>query len=384
MPIFRFFPPTPVGVPGFVAPPPVAQQPTGARFDDPGSPFLRAQLRRTPGVFIDLGANAPTRPKSVETFRAPPNPFQVVGSASRTGFTVGGRPFSRLAPAARFDNVAQHAIVLEETPIGDDSRLVFESFPGEWEESYQLKGYRKMGGHRMAQPQFATYQGGDWGPFPLTLVFRAGIGDGTEGDPNAVVTRDIESILIAMERKVNWLIALAFPLERSNVETQRFLRAAVANGTLDASLVSEESVSALKRNDPPFVLLILGSWKIIRGYLMGISWTWKPPFHPISGRPYGAEVRMNFQPIQPAYPTWQSIRNQAGTAGRSGPLTERLPAADLQRIVVTNNLLQNAAAAASGTNAPVGIQNLPDPTSSPGNRPGGGTLPQGVEGLPPF
>lgn len=343
-----------------------------AAFGDPGAPAPT----RPPGVqaFQDQGFAAPTRPTGTQAFQTPPNPFQVVGSPSSTGFSIGGRSFSRLAPSARFDNVAQHAIVLEDTPVGADSRLVFESFPGEWEESYKVKPYRVMGQHRMPQPQFATYQGGDWGPFPLTLVFRAGINDGSEGDPNAISPRGIESILITMERKVNWLIALAFPLERQNVEAERIIKQQVAAGFLDPSLVSEDTISNLKRNDPPFVLLILGTWKVIRGYLQGISWTWKPPFHPVSGRPYGAEVRMQFQPIQPAYPTWNSIRNQAGTAGVSGPITDRLPQADRQRIVVTNNLLQNQAAFLNGFQ-PTSL--TPDPEPSDGTRPGGGTVPPG-------
>lgn len=280
-------------------------------------------------------------------YRDKGNPFKVTGhpGATRKGFGDLGSSFANASGPVRFDNMAHHAIVLEDTPVGADARLEFESFPGQWEESYRLKGYRKMGGHRMPQPQFATYQGGDWGPFPLTLVFRAGIGDGSfVQDPQQAQQRDIESILITMERKVWWCIALGFPLEKQNVEAQRILASATATGALPASSVSQEQVAKLKRNDPPFVLIILGTWRVIRGYLTTLSWTWKPPFHPVSGRPYGAEIRMSFQPIMPAYPTWNSIRNMAGTAGASGPITERLPAADQQRIVVTNNLNQNAAA----------------------------------------
>ena len=282
-------------------------------------------------------------------FSDPGNPQNLVGTTP-SGFTIGGRSFSRLAPDARWDNVAQHAIVLEGEPAGADSRLVFESFPGELEESYRLKSYRKMGGHRMPQPQFATYQGGDWGPFPLTLVFRAGINDASGGDPYEIVPRDIETILIMMEQKVNWLIALAFPLNRTNRESRRIQRAAIASIDFTASDVSQSLASTLRRFDPPFVMLCLGTWKVIRGYLKGISWTWKGPWHPISGRPYGAEVRMEFQPLMQSYPTWNTIRTQAGRAGASGPLSPgplsfQSLVVDTQRVIVTNRLRQNTAAA---------------------------------------
>lgn len=302
--------------------------------------------RFTIGGYRDKGRPQPLLDRTQVRFQSK-SPFQVIGHPGPPNKSFGrlGASFSGLAPTARFDNVSNHAIVLEDTPVGADSRLVFESFPGMWQESYQLRNYRQMGGHRMSQPQFATYQGGDWGPFPLTLIFRAGIGDGAPAsDPLVIGARDIESVLLAMEQKVNWLIALGFPLERQNVEGQRILASATATGNSTAISNAQQTAAKLRRNDPPFVLLILGTWKIIRGYLKNISWVWKPPFHPISGRPYGAEVRMVFQPIQPAYPTWQSIRNQAGTAGLSGPITERLPAADVQRIVVTNRLIQNAGA----------------------------------------
>ena len=280
------------------------------------------------------------------------HPFRVVGGVvppnsrvDRFPATATKAPTSGLVPGARFDNTAMYAFVLEDEPVGPDSRLVWESFPAEGlEETYALAAYREMGGNRMPQPAFATYQGGNWQPIPIALNFRAGVNQRNVTGALAIDQTDLDRILLEMERKVNWLEALGFPLERRNLEARRVLQRSTTTRNVPASAVSTEQFGKLKRNDPPFVLMIWGTWKIIRGYLTNIVISWQPPYHPISGRPYGATVRMQFQPIMPEYPTWQSIRNQAGTAGLSGAITRRLPAADRDRIARSNARIAGAAA----------------------------------------
>lgn len=252
--------------------------------------------------------------------------------------------------------LAQCALVLEDSPVGADSRLYFESFPADGiEESYQLVEYRKMGGIRMPQPSFATYQGGDWGPFSLALEFVAGEGPGakptaaqviaTEGDQPSP---DLEEMLIELEDKVNWCVALGFPLERTNREAGRIVQRARTRNAVPTA-ASTQLTSKLKRVDPPIVLVVFGSWRVIRCYVMNVSWKWKGPWHPVSARPYAAEVKFAMQPIMTEYPTWQTIRNRAGQFGVTvnGTVTARTRTA-AEREAALNRATANRAARAGG------------------------------------
>ena len=221
-------------------------------------------------------------------------------------------------------------LVLEDNPVGEDSSLEFESFPGEVEETYALNEYREMGGDRMPQPSFVAYRGGNWNPFTLQLIFRAGRrqGDqiaqqaGLRTTPLALTDAELQQILIRMERKVRWCQALGFPLERALGETTvrqitssaRANQFAAAQG-IPPSQSTTEKLSSLRRNDPPIVLIVFGSWWVQRAYAKNVSVKWTGPWHPISVRPYGAEVTITFQPIKAVYPTWQLIRDQAGQYG---------------------------------------------------------------------
>lgn len=218
--------------------------------------------------------------------------------------------------------VAQCALVLEDNPVGADSRLVFESFQQEIEETYAVAAYEELGAKRMAQPGYVAYRGGNWSSFQIRLTFLAGqkaslTGNGAGSfDPNVAITApDIDKFLIEMERKVRWCQALAFPLERGlGAAGQRILARANANN-VNPSAAATEAVNKLKRNDPPMVLVVFGSWTVIRCYTTQVNIKWGAPWHPVSARPYTAEVTITFQPQMAEYPTWQTIRNQAGVAG---------------------------------------------------------------------
>lgn len=234
-----------------------------------------------------------------------------------------------LQGTGQYHRTSMCALVLEDEPVGSDSRLEFESFPGEVEETYSLNQYREMGGDRMPQPSHIAYRGGNWSPWTLTLIFRAGVrqdGQATANrpsQPNDLTNPQLEQLLIEMESNVRWCQALAFPLERSlgALESRR-VQAQVAS--TDAQLrangqpptgITTSYINNLRRNDPPIVLVVFGSWWVQRAYVENVSIKWQGPWHPESVRPYGAEVSLTIKPIKAVYPTWNLIRNQAGVGG---------------------------------------------------------------------
>lgn len=238
----------------------------------------------------------------------------------------------------QYGRMSMCALVLEDNPVGDaDSQLHFESFPGAdgIEETYAVNSYREMGGDRMPQPSHVAYRGGNWSPFSLRLIFRAGVREvqnkrtgGAAAAAQALTTQngfgdaEFQQILIEMERKVRWCQALTFPLERGlgEFEERRFARRAQAAQSalrISESLMADttEALGSLRRNDPPIVLIVFGSWWIQRGYCTNVSVRWTGPWHPDTCRPYGAEVNLTFQPLKAQYPTWQDILAQAGAVG---------------------------------------------------------------------
>lgn len=258
---------------------------------------------------------------------------------------------TNLVPGAYVEDVSMCALVLEDEPVQGDSKLVFESFPSEEgiEENYSVEEYQELGGERMPQPGFVSYRGGNWSPFNLKLIFRAGISSISQAQAQGFnVTEqtppDLEQLLIDMERKVRWCQALGFPLERSlGPAGQRILARAIANQDQSANLVAEEAISKLRRNDPPIVLVVLGSWYTIRGYVKNPNIKWTGPWHPLTARPYGAEVSLTIQPLMAEYPTWQTIRNIGGSAG----YTTQLPG------ITTGSTVALAAAQAAAQQAQV-------------------------------
>jgi hypothetical protein len=226
-----------------------------------------------------------------------------------------------LAGGADFRTMSQCAIVLEDEPVGPDSRLNFESFPPAIEETYSLQQPREMGGERMPQPAYTAYRGGNWGPFQLSLKFRAfGEDLAAQKPPASITLNDIDQVLIQMERKVRWCQALTFPLERGLGRVGEQILARAASAGVTPSAESTEAIGKLRRNDPPVVLIVFGSWWVQRGYVTNWTTQWEGPFHPVTVRPYGATVNLQIQPIKSVYPTWQLIRDQAGQSQGAAPL----------------------------------------------------------------
>jgi len=233
---------------------------------------------------------------------------------------------SNLVPGITYSNVAQCALVLEDNPVEGDSRLNFESFPEDGiEESYGVTGYREIASSRMPQPGHVAYRGGNWSAFSVNLKFRAGDQVGRQVSLTSLQPSDLESILLNMQRKVRWCQALAFPLERdATTFNQRVISRAISSGISGQALVGELQGLQLTRNDPPFVLVVFGSFLTLRCYLTGYSIKWTHPFHPVTAQPYGAEVNLQFMRLDLDYPTWHTIRNQSGKLPQS-PLIPRIP-----------------------------------------------------------
>lgn len=225
----------------------------------------------------------------------------------------------------QYDRLSMCAIVLEDEPVGADSRLEFESWPGELEEVYSVNEYREMGGDRMSQPSHVAYRGGNWQPFTLTLTFRAGLRkpgqQQNRAAPQVVTDAEIQQLLIEMESKVRWCQALCFPLERRLYGSSLSRATADINRQLETvnnpTRYTNEQIrnTSLRRNDPPIVLIVFGSWWVQRCYAKNVSIKWQGPWHPETVRPHGAEVSISFMPIKSTYPTWNLIRFQAGAGG---------------------------------------------------------------------
>jgi len=237
---------------------------------------------------------------------------------------------ARLAPNATWSNTTMCALVLEYAPVPGDSRLVFDAFPfhENMEESYSLAAYQEHGGNVAPQPTHVNYKGGSWGDINLVLKFRTGIKTGDGGrmsDPNAMWPYTLNEALIAMERKVNWCMALGFRLERPDA-WQQFRTLNIPTAATSRGM--RRRWQNAKRRDPPMVLLVIGSWKIIRGYITNIAVTWEPPWHPISGRPYGATVRLQMKPLLRRVPNWEYIRYHGNNAGADSKYLASLEASE--------------------------------------------------------
>jgi len=222
------------------------------------------------------------------------------------------------------------ALVLEDNPVGDQSRLEFETWPEAIEEVYALTSYREIGADRMPQPGGVAYRGGNWSTFSLQLQFRAGMRQSGRpdrrpvssilldrafgrGSPPAIDRAQFEHELKEMERKARWCQALAFPLRRGlgGVTTTRILKVPTSGRGLTSAVRIRENLAKLKRNDPPKVLVVFGSWMTVRGYCTNVGVRWEPPFDPDTARPYGCTVNIQIQPLLVEYPTWHTIRNGA-------------------------------------------------------------------------
>lgn len=262
---------------------------------------------------------------------------------------------STLTPGCSPPNVATCALVLEDLPVGFDSKLLFESFPeGGIEESYSVNGYREIAADRMPQPGGAAYRGGNWSAFSLELKFRAGNALGGVASIETLSTTDLESILTQMERRARWCQALTFPgLERSATSFIERIEANAREAGIDEATLKSANLGQLSRRDPPMVLVVFGSWMTLRCYATGYSMRWEHPFHPVTVQPYGCTVTLSLQRLDKGYPTWKSIRNQAGGLPQSPTVTgSSLIRAALVDVAGASMQAQNglafAAAAAAG------------------------------------
>lgn len=243
-----------------------------------------------------------------------------------------------LVAGVGYRNVSQCALVLENNPVGQDSRLSFESFPEDgFEESYGVSGYREIGADRMPQPGFVAYRGGKWSAFSLSLKFRAEGTLGRTNKLNEMTTSDLEGILTAMERKARWCQALSFPLSREATSVNRRIQRAALQGNLNTPAQINGVQAQLTRNDPPYVLVVLGSFLVIRCYCTGYAIKWEHPFHPVTAQPYGCTVNLQFQRQDEGYPNWHTVRDAAGALPQS-PFIPRIPG---------NVLIRNTAARAA-------------------------------------
>lgn len=259
---------------------------------------------------------------------------------------------------------APGALVIEDPPNDPNlrTRLNFQSYPDTIEQVYNLVDYREIGATRMSQPGFVAYRGGNWGAFPLELQFRAGLMGKDNGGPAFTVnltpfasaddinfdTPAMQQILIDNESLVWWCLALGFPLARA--------LGATAQGQLGVSGQTGKSgdssgpsladvtgsVNNLQRYDPPIILIQFGSWLTIRGYVKSVGIKWERPFHPKTGRAYGATVTFSFQPLMTFYPNFQSIANQSGDQDYVAR-TNRLRAAAQQQNAANINAKNNLA-----------------------------------------
>lgn len=203
------------------------------------------------------------------------------------------------------------ALVLEDEPVGEDSRLDFETFPESVEEVYALTSYREIGADRMPQPGGVAYRGGNWSTFSISLSFRAGERSNTERaarEPTDYTRARFEQELREMERKARWCQALCFPLRRDLGEFGRRIEQNAARSGATSSEAVRQALGELRRNDPPKVLVVFGSWMVIRGYATNVSLKWESPWDPVTNRPHGCTVSVQIQPLMVNYPTWQSIR----------------------------------------------------------------------------
>lgn len=262
---------------------------------------------------------------------------------------------SSLVPGANFRDLSMCALVLEDAPAGVDGKLTFASFPGEIEIAYALAPYRKIGGNRNAQPLYATYQGGDWLPFNLELTFRAGheAADVAGLTLATISAAQMEQLYIDMEHKVNWTEAACFPFESSDLDQSSIKPVNTTDSPSPSpSATATEIADKQPRADAPMVLITIGAFRTIRGFMTQWRGKFTGPWHPTTGRPSTAHVSMQFNPIMAVkdYPTWQKIRNQALRGGQTTNTPGSTPAT-LQGVVQIQSQQSQADATRKADNA---------------------------------
>jgi hypothetical protein len=115
----------------------------------------------------------------------------------------------------------------------------------------------------------------------------------------------------------------------------------------------------LRRNDPPYVLVVIGSFLVLRTYVTSVSLKWEHPFHPVTAQPYGCEVNISFTRLDREYPTWESVRNSAGRIPQT-PFNPRIQGevnirSNFSRGRGSVRAAQNSASVAAANNSPTNV-----------------------------
>lgn len=187
----------------------------------------------------------------------------------------------------------QCSVVLKEDPR---EKLLFESFPLDGISDGYSASFRPKGG-RVPVVTYRYWSGGGYSPFTLSLTFYAGLNPTvntrfsgvkwTAGNLNRAEEISLDADLQAMEAKVRWLQALCFPRPKR--------RRSGANRKFVAA------------GQPPRVLVTFGRFWTIEGVAGSCEITWKPPFHPVTARPYRAEVSVSIQRLHTLYIDWYDV-----------------------------------------------------------------------------
>jgi hypothetical protein len=196
----------------------------------------------------------------------------------------------------------QCSITLKDVPT---ERLLFESFPTSLSEGYNTKWDTLNAGAATADFR-GKYGGGNFDPFSLSLEFvaglhpkvnrRAGLGvefvlkESSYGRETRIADdRYLDQELVMLERKVRWLQALGLPRPTRQ-------RPAGGRGVVEG--------------EPPEVLITIGRFMTISGIVTSTNTSWKPPFHPVSARPYTAEVSLTIKRLFTFFPDWYDVAEQ--------------------------------------------------------------------------
>jgi len=215
------------------------------------------------------------------------------------------------------------SIALQEDPR---ERLVFESFPGSIGEGYQAKlTAPNVGG---TQATSANYNGGYFDSFSLSLKFVAGLlNEANDPHFNAKfieafrkISDDkirgyaIDGLLQRMEEKVRWLQALCFPRGDVDFETT-------------------DKIFTRTPGTPPIVLITFGEFLTISGHVTSVTITWKPPFHPVTARPYSAVVALTIMRLGTYNINWYDVAGKSPSYGTVAQETKGEPKQEPEDVV---------------------------------------------------
>lgn len=191
-------------------------------------------------------------------------------------------------------------------------------------ESYSTKVNTDVGVNA-SQPFNVFYGGGDW--HPMQCIVRIHLADGITGErfltplqkgwrPDGVNAAQLDvaldDALREVQQRAYWVMGLALPkpTKRFVPNLNTSVRGAASNLN-NAVPVQRESSS------PSFVIWQIGNFLTLRGYITTTDVAWQPPFHPRTGRPYGAIVTCTFQPYWAFQPDLYSVSDRLGTTGAS-------------------------------------------------------------------